>query len=40
MLEHWCDDGKKLEGWKIKHQVNTLWSSVVWIEKIECVGPT
>jgi hypothetical protein len=19
LLEHWCGDGKKLEGWKIKH---------------------
>jgi len=24
MLEHWCEDGKKLEGWKIKHQVIKL----------------
>jgi len=24
MLEHWCEDRKKLEGWKIKHQVIKL----------------
>jgi len=24
VLEHWCEDGKKLEGWKIKHQVSKL----------------
>jgi len=24
VLEHWCEDGKKLEGWKIKHQVIKL----------------
>ena len=24
LLEHWCEDGKKLEGWKIKHQVIKL----------------
>jgi len=40
VLEHCCEDGKKLEGWKIKHQVIKLWSNVVWIEKIECGGPT
>jgi len=21
LVEHWCEDGKKLEGWKIKHQL-------------------
>ena len=24
VLEHLCEDGKKLEGWKIKHQVIKL----------------
>jgi len=24
LLGHWCEDGKKLEGWKMKHQVIKL----------------
>jgi len=24
MLEDWCEVGKKLEGWKIKHQIIKL----------------
>jgi hypothetical protein len=34
MLEHWCEDVKKLEGWKIKHQVIIPWCEL----KKESVG--
>jgi len=24
LLEHWCEDGNKLKGWKIKYQIIKL----------------
>jgi len=36
MLEHWC--GKKLKGWKIKHQAIKFWPNIVLIEKNRVLG--